>query len=490
MRVAILENGREVRSYTFDAPLVRIGRHASNDVVLPAAHVSLFHGEIYCEEGSVLYRDLHSTNGSRIRRGPMVYPVDEGCSGRLALADSDEILLGAADEPVAMRVYLAAGPSPGDRATVTGESIAVTQGNALDNYSARFDREALLALLEFSSRTNGPANTDTLLHDFADGVLKLFEKSNHIEVHLRSPTGSEFAPVLAQDRDGEVDPNPVSRTLRDRVLSQGQALAFTDADPGFDTSESLRGWNVRAGMCAPLWDGQQVIGLVQVDRRGIPIVPFDQRDLSVLAVFARLAALGIANARLRAGLEATIAELREAHAHMQRLALRDSLTGLANRGLFLDRLQQAVLMAKRQGISTALLYLDLDDFKRVNDTLGHDAGDALLQVVGKRLQGSVREVDTVARMGGDEFAILLVGVADPAGAAAVARKIRAALAAPVRLPTREFVVTASVGISLMPRDGVDGTVLLKRADLAMYRAKAAGGDRCQLFSEEMSGHTP
>ncbi len=489
MRIAILDNGREVRSYTFDGPLVRIGRHASNDVVLPAAHISLFHGEICREEDSIVYRDLRSTNGSRIRRGPRVYPLDERCFRRLPLVDSDEILLGAADEPVGVRVHLAPGPQPSERATVTGESIAVTQGDALDGYSSSFDREALVGLLDFSSRTNAPVNTETLLRTFADGLLKLFQKANHLEIHLGNPAGTEFVPVLAQDRDGEVEPNPVSRTVRERVLSDGQALAFTDSDPGFDVSESLRGWNVRAGMCAPLWDGQQVIGLVQVDRRGIPIVPFDQRDLSVLAVFAHLAALGIANARLRAGLEATIAELREAHAHMQRLALHDSLTGLANRVLFLDRLQQAVLMAKRQGISTALLYLDLDDFKRVNDTLGHDAGDAALQVVGKRLQGSVREVDTVSRMGGDEFAILLVGVAEAAAATAVARKIRNALAIPVRLSAREFVVTASVGVTLMPRDGVEGAVLLKYADLAMYRAKAAGGDRCEIFTQEMTRET-
>ncbi|MEE4301479.1 MAG: EAL domain-containing protein [Pseudomonadales bacterium] len=181
-----------------------------------------------------------------------------------------------------------------------------------------------------------------------------------------------------------------------------------------------------------------------------------------------------------------ITDLKTSRERMEKLAFYDTLTGLANRRLFTDRLQQAVRHAVRTGRPTALMYLDLDNFKRVNDSLGHEAGDELLRTVARRLQDSVRSEDTVGRFGGDEFTILLNEPCDSHGASAVAQKVLASLADPIMVSGHEFRVTTSIGLTLAPDDGTDPQTLLKNADLAMYRAKERGRDNYQFFSEALN----
>ena len=164
------------------------------------------------------------------------------------------------------------------------------------------------------------------------------------------------------------------------------------------------------------------------------------------------------------------------------MAEHDSLTGLPNRLLFNDRLSQALSIAKRDAGQCALLYLDLDKFKPVNDTLGHAAGDQLLRLVAGRIREQVRESDTVARVGGDEFTVILHDISSPQNAATVAQKIITALAAPFQLGSgsRESVIGSSIGIAVYPNDGQDPDTLVKKADAAMYVAKARGN--CFSFS--------
>jgi diguanylate cyclase (GGDEF)-like protein len=163
---------------------------------------------------------------------------------------------------------------------------------------------------------------------------------------------------------------------------------------------------------------------------------------------------------------------------LQHQALTDSLTDLANSRHFADRLAQSVAKAQREGGVLALLYADLDGFKAINDAHGHAAGDELLRQIGKRFVECVRASDTVARVGGDEFAVLLDTAASRAGAEEVAAKLNHALQAPLALGDGlEAHVTCSIGIALFPPDGADGPALLRAADAAMYRAKAAGKGR-------------
>lgn len=168
------------------------------------------------------------------------------------------------------------------------------------------------------------------------------------------------------------------------------------------------------------------------------------------------------------------------------LAHHDVLTGLPNRTLFMDRVEHALLRRPEDKGVVALLFVDLDRFKLINDSLGHDAGDRLLQVVARRLRTCVRQGDTIARLGGDEFGIILEGLNDGQRAADVAQQLIVELSRPVVEKDAELFVTPSIGISLAPHDGNDAQTLLKHADVAMYRAKDRGRDTYHFFSADMS----
>ena len=181
-----------------------------------------------------------------------------------------------------------------------------------------------------------------------------------------------------------------------------------------------------------------------------------------------------------------ITERAQAQERLQYLAHHDSLTGLPNRALFLERLDHALTRARWTKRPLAILFLDLDRFKNINDTLGHDIGDSALRVASERLLSCVREGDTVARFGGDEFTVLLEDMANTDDVPAIAQKIIDILSRPFVVGDREFVITASIGISLYPNDGDDSLRLLRNADTAMYRAKDQGRNKHQFYSSEMS----
>jgi diguanylate cyclase (GGDEF)-like protein/PAS domain S-box-containing protein len=164
------------------------------------------------------------------------------------------------------------------------------------------------------------------------------------------------------------------------------------------------------------------------------------------------------------------------------LAHHDTLTGLPNRAMFSERAREAVAHARRHQKTAALLFIDLDNFKTVNDTLGHDVGDALLKIISSRLRASVRGDDFVARIGGDEFCVLLQDIADPREAAAVAQKLLQELGKSYRIGEHQVNSGGSIGIACVPQDGEDVATLLRLADLAMYRAKELGRNGYQFFS--------
>ncbi len=176
----------------------------------------------------------------------------------------------------------------------------------------------------------------------------------------------------------------------------------------------------------------------------------------------------------------------QAAAQIEHLAYHDTLTGLPNRQLFLDRLNLAISHAHRTAQRLAVFFLDLDRFKIINDSLGHAIGDRLLQAISQRLVALLREGDTVTRIGGDEFTILVPHLQHSDDAIVVARKVRDALKHPIELDGRELYVSTSIGISLYPNDGEDATALLRNADAAMYRAKAQGRDTFRLYAPAMN----
>jgi len=184
-----------------------------------------------------------------------------------------------------------------------------------------------------------------------------------------------------------------------------------------------------------------------------------------------------------------ITERKAAEQQIEYQAYHDALTGLANRNLFQEHLSLALALAQRRSKQVAVLFLDLDHFKLVNDSLGHTIGDALLREVARRLKSAVREGDTVARVGGDEFTIVLQDLSRPEEAAGVARKVLHTIAAPMEVHGHRLYVTTSIGITMFPEDGEDAEALLKNADTAMYRAKADGRNTYQMSTRELSRST-
>ncbi len=182
---------------------------------------------------------------------------------------------------------------------------------------------------------------------------------------------------------------------------------------------------------------------------------------------------------LRRRVEHRTQELRESERRFRHLAHHDSLTGVPNRAWFQERAEMALALSQRRGGCVGLLLLDLDRFKQVNDTLGHDAGDAMLCALAERVTGAVRKVDTVARLGGDEFAVVLADVSGGDDAEMVAQKILAAVCRPVTIANQPIAMSVSIGVAVFPLDGANVTELLRSADLAMYESKklARGGVR-------------
>lgn len=180
-----------------------------------------------------------------------------------------------------------------------------------------------------------------------------------------------------------------------------------------------------------------------------------------------------------------ISERKRAEEQSHHQAYHDALTDLPNRSLFNDRLSLAILHAHRRRHGLAVMFIDLDHFKNVNDTLGHTAGDEVLVAVAERLKSCLREEDTVARVGGDEFLVLLTGISRDSDVGAMARKVLKTLAEPFPLKKRELFLSASIGVGLYPNDGTDAETLVANVDTAMYRAKEAGRNNFQFFTPHM-----
>lgn len=292
------------------------------------------------------------------------------------------------------------------------------------------------------------------------------EQSGHLELAAAGSVPNEVVECLehAQRRGPPCD-------CAGQARERGEMVIMTDADPRWVVSQDLsRRHGIRALWCCPILSGAKVLATITVfapqPRRPTP------QEIFLIDGACRTAEVAITKRR---------AEDRLAY-----LAQRDALTGLPNRDLLQDRLRHAIEYANRQQHHVGVLYVDLDHFKHVNDTLGHHMGDQFLRAVSERLNGSVRAVDTVARQGGDEFVVVLEDIVDEEDVSDVAQKILDSLSQPVLLADAEIFVTASIGISICPRDGNDSDMLLKNADTAMFRAKAKGRNNFEFFRQEMN----
>ena len=262
--------------------------------------------------------------------------------------------------------------------------------------------------------------------------------------------------------------------LHGRVIDERRAFITTSA------IRVLGGRAIRQAMVSPLIGESGLIGAITVANRLTEGTSFESDDLLLLETLANQAAVALENGQL----EQSLAELSRLKEQLRHQAYHDPLTGLANRAMFAEQVE-AQLAARQPGLDAVVLFLDLDDFKLVNDTLGHGAGDRLLRVVAERINGCVRSEDLAARLGGDEFAVLLLDTPNLDRSLAVAQRIIEALQVPFQIGGQEISIGASIGIAATSRSDGSADVLLRNADVAMYTAKAAGKRRAAVFEPTM-----
>lgn len=356
---------------------------------------------------------------------------------------------------------------------------------ALEAQTQLARRESLLRLARrFASESDAEQVFTDLLNEAVavlggdDGTLSTWHAARGVLVPVRNtePVAGEYSVI------------EVGAGASGRAVAQRAPVVLNDyqRESGAETPAGKAG--VQAAVAVPLLHEGRLMGALSVNTYH-PDKHFTPEDAEVLELLAGIASAVLASLERNAQLAAANEELRQARdaAHYQ--ALHDGLTGLPNRVLLGDRLEQAVLAADRDSVGLALLVLDLDRFKDVNDTLGHHTGDELLQQVAARLCGLVRASDTVARLGGDEFAIVLPTAGDTLIATRLARTIVQALDQPFTVDGRHVSVGASIGVAIYPEHGQDPKTLLRRADVAMYIAKRAGGGHA-VYSCEQDANDP
>jgi diguanylate cyclase (GGDEF)-like protein len=356
-------------------------------------------------------------------------------------------------------------------------------------YMKARDQQENMRLLHDVTSLLHSGDTDEALGDFLTSIRSAF-RANLAELVLLGGSGGDTATVSrSQESEAPLvmarvdDPEAYARllrvatpsgTLRTRIGSnrgRGTQLDAYVAERGF-----------KDAMVAVLRTEDQVHGLLLVAGRFGDVTTFSGTDVALLETFARHVATSLERGRL----EETLRQVTDLKEQLRHQALHDALTGLPNRTLFLDRTRQAVDMAGRSHVWPAVLYIDLDGFKPVNDTYGHDAGDQLLRTVANRIRGCLRPADTAARLGGDEFAILLNGPIDQQGVARVMARIRSQLDVPVDLGDgRIATVGMSVGVALGEEGVEDADALLRLADIAMYAAKRGGGNDFLFYDPTM-----
>jgi diguanylate cyclase (GGDEF)-like protein len=355
---------------------------------------------------------------------------------------------------------------------------------------SRDAQENMRLLHDVTSLLHSGGDSHEALGDFLTSIRSAFRAGTAELVLLGGGNGEgatvsrsqeNHTPVVMEHTD---DAEEYARVLRLATAASGTLRTRAGSGRGgggqLDSYAAQR--NFKDAMVAVLRTEDRVHGLLLIAGRHGDVSTFSSSDVALLETFAKHVATSLERGRL----EETLRQVTDLKEQLRHQALHDALTALPNRTLFLDRTRQAVDMAGRSRVWPAVLYIDLDGFKPVNDTYGHDAGDQLLRTVANRIRGCLRPADTAARLGGDEFAILLNGPIDQQGVSRVMARIRSQLDVPVDLGDgRIATVGMSVGVALGEEGVEDADALIRQADIAMYAAKRSGGNDYLFYDPGM-----
>ena len=358
-------------------------------------------------------------------------------------------------------------------AQIVGAQAAVALKNARQLERRLASQRQLLAITERLVLTRDQTQIFGAIADTLADVVPY----DTLTIYLVDRAHNCLVPMFARDQYAEaiLATRPaLGEGLTGDIINKGEAEIINDtaSDPRAVDVPGTPQDDEEALIVAPVRSLEGVIGALNLYRRN---TRFDDEDLELVKLFANHVAIALENAA--------------AHDRLISAAVTDPLTGLPNRRLFTDRVEHALARRVRSRGRTAVLFLDLDRFKLVNDGLGHAAGDAVLKAVGDRLKSGLRASDTVARLGGDEFGILLEDVSSAHEATATAQRVLGSLSKPLELDGREVSVRASIGLALdQVGDDVTADELLRDADTAMYRAKANGRGGMAVFEPSMLAH--
>ena len=373
--------------------------------------------------------------------------------------------------------------------------IAQNVSFALDNFAREAARARLARMLAALSATNEAivrAKTREELFAMAAEAAEGSGNFTSVTVVMKDPASGEpaIAAVVGSAREvmGRVRysadaAHPNGRGLVGNTLRAGRPVHSNDylANPDYAAFHAaFGGTGQRSGACVPLRCRGETVGallLMSAERN-----TFNPEYLDLIERFGQNVSLALDNF-------ASAEEREKADQRIQYLATHDEMTALPNRAAFSTMLNGAIRRSKRGRSKFALLFIDLDRFKVINDTLGHEAGDALLVETGKRITGCLRADDFVARLGGDEFVVILNEVRSREGAAAAAKTLMAAVGRPIELSGHECRVSGSIGIAMYPEHGEDEQTLMKRADMAMYAAKEDGKNDFRFFSADVKAQS-
>ncbi len=324
----------------------------------------------------------------------------------------------------------------------------------------------------FLDQSGGISSIITVSHDITGRVLEE-QKLQEASAFLQNVVDSVHDAMVVRDIDFNI--RLLNRAARDSEPGHPCNRPVPSASPSDAPEPSVRLLNAEVRQSEIYSYRGDSGSTCHIERVATPLSLPDGTLNGVIEIYRDITE----NTRL-------LQQLHKEQLRLQRLAHLDHLTGLPNRALFLDRLEQTRLQAQRNQTCFALLFIDLDHFKDINDSLGHQAGDAVLQESGKRLGGCIRSGDTLARIGGDEFTVIMSPLKHAEDAAMLARKLIRCIAPPYEHNQQQLSITASIGVSFYPQDGSDTHTLIKSADSAMYKAKENGKNIYALYSRHLT----